>query len=214
MYAALKPSAAIHGAILLAAICLVGIALSPLRWPWYFLLPLVAYTAIVLAFTPLRRTAPRLAVGRLSGWPLTAAVALSVGASAALTLFHSIAHPDVANLAAGLPVAAFGNLVVAGICFSVANATLEGLIFRGVLWEVAVAEWNVGVALVATSLLFAMGHLHGYPPGPMGVVLAGLFGFAVGLLRIWTGGLGLAIAVHICADATIFSLLCHSGAFD
>ena len=64
-----------------------------------------------------------------------------------------------------------------------------------------------------TGVLFAMGHLHGYPPGPIGTVLAGIFGFAVGLLRLWAGGLGLAIAVHICADATIFSLLCWSGAF-
>jgi len=44
-------------------------------------------------------------------------------------------------------------------------------------------------------------------------VLAGLFGFALGMLRWWTGGLGLAIAVHICADATIFSLLASAGAF-
>jgi membrane protease YdiL (CAAX protease family) len=58
-----------------------------------------------------------------------------------------------------------------------------------------------------------MGHVHGYPPGPIGTVLAGTFGFAVGLLWMWTGGLGLAIVVHICVDATIFSLLCWSGAF-
>jgi uncharacterized protein len=208
MHAALKRSAALHGTIFLTAICVVG--LSPLRWPWYFVLPLLAYAAIVRALPPLRRTAPRLNVGRLSGRPLAAAVALSVAASVGLLVFHVRAHPDVADLAAGLPVAVFGNLVIAGICFSVVNATLEEVIFRGVLWEVAAAEWNVGVALVATSILFAMGHLHGYPPGPIGVVLAGLFGFAVGLLRIWTGGLGLAIAVHVCADATIFTLLCWS----
>jgi membrane protease YdiL (CAAX protease family) len=102
---------------------------------------------------------------------------------------------------------------LAGICFSVINAILEELIFRGLLWEVAAAEWNEGVALVATSVMFGLGHLHGYPPGPLGAVLADIFGLSLGLLRWWTGGLGLAIAVHICADATIFGLLSWSGAF-
>jgi membrane protease YdiL (CAAX protease family) len=69
----------------------------------------------------------------------------------------------------------------------------------------------VGIALAATTVLFALGHLHGYPPGPLGAVLAGIFGLALGLLRLWTGGLGLAIAVHVCVDATIFGLLSCSG---
>ncbi len=105
------------------------------------------------------------------------------------------------------------NLLFAGICFSAANATLEELIFRGLLWEAAAAEWNVGIALAATTILFGVGHLHGYPPGPLGAALAGIFGLALGLLRWWTGGLGLAIAVHVCADATIFGVLSWSGAF-
>ena len=29
----------------------------------------------------------------------------------------------------------FGNLLLAGICFSVVNAAIEELIFRGILWE-------------------------------------------------------------------------------
>ena len=120
--------------------------------------------------------------------------------------------PDVADLAARLPVAAFGNAMLAGICFSVVNATLEELVFRGVLWGIVAAEWNRGFALGATTALFGLGHLHGYPPGPLGEVLAGCFGLAMGLLRWWTDGLGLAIAVHMCADATIFGLLVWSGA--
>ncbi|HEV3415996.1 MAG TPA: CPBP family intramembrane glutamic endopeptidase, partial [Pirellulales bacterium] len=161
----------------------------------------------------LRRTAPRLALGRVDGWPLAAAVALSLATVVALMVFQELVHPDVADLAAGLPVAAFGNLLFAGICFSVANAALEELVFRGILWEVVAAEWNGGVALGATTVVFGLGHLHGYPPWPIGALLAGVFGMALGLLRWWTGGLGLAIAVHVCADATIFSLLSWSGAF-
>jgi membrane protease YdiL (CAAX protease family) len=213
MDAALKQVGAVHGALFLAALAAVRVGLSPLHWPWYFLLPLLAYALIVLAWPRLRRTAPRLALGRVDGWPLAAAVALSLATVVALMVFQELVHPDVADLAAGLPVAAFGNLLFAGICFSVANAALEELVFRGILWEVVAAEWNGGVALGATTVVFGLGHLHGYPPGPIGASLAGVFGLALGLLRWWTGGLGLAIAVHVCADATIFSLLSWSGAF-
>jgi membrane protease YdiL (CAAX protease family) len=211
--AALKQSAALHGTVFLAALGAIAVCLSPLRWPWYLLLPLLAYAGIVLAWPPLRRTAPRLALGRLTGWPLAAAIALVVATSIGLVAFQALAHPNLADLAAGLPVAAFGNLLLAGIGFSVVNAVSEELIFRGLLWEVAAAEWNGSVALAATSAMFGLGHLHGYPPGPLGAVLAGTFGFALGLLRWWTGGLALAIAVHVCADATIFVLLSWSGAF-
>jgi membrane protease YdiL (CAAX protease family) len=177
------------------------------------LLPLLVYAVIVLASPGLRRTAPRFAFGRCSGWPLAAAVALGTATSVALVGCQALARPDVSKLAAGLPAFAVGHLLLAGLCFSVTNAALEELIFRGVLWEVASAEWNVGVALVGTSVMFGLGHLHGYPPGPLGAVLAGLFGLALGLLRLSTRGLGLAIAVHVCADATIFGLVARSEAF-
>jgi membrane protease YdiL (CAAX protease family) len=203
-----KQSAAAHGAVFLLALGAAAICLSPLRWPWYLLLPTTAYLGIVLTWPPLRRTAPRLALGRLWSWPLAAAAALSVTTSVVLVAFQRLADPEVTDLAAKMPVATFGNVLLAGVCFSVVNAVLEELIFRGLLWEVAAAEWNGGVALAATSVMFGLGHLHGYPPGPLGAVLAGVFGLALGLLRWWTGGLGLAIAVHICADATIFGLLC------
>ncbi len=210
MDTAVKQSAAAHGAVFLLALGVVAICLSPLRWPWYLLLPTLAYLGIVLAWPPLRRTAPRLALGRMWGWPLAAAVVLGVTTSVVLIAFQTLAHPEVADLAAKMPVAALGDVLLAGLCFSVLNAVLEELIFRGLLWEVAAAEWNGGVALAATSVMFGLGHLHGYPSGPLGAALAGIFGVALGLLRWWAGGLALAIAVHICADATIFALLCGS----
>jgi membrane protease YdiL (CAAX protease family) len=213
MDAALKQGGAMHGTVFLASLGAVAVVSSPLSWPWYLLLPLLVYAVVVLAWPRMRRTAPRLALGRLAGWPLATAVLVSVASVVVLVVFQALACPEVADLAAGVPVAVFGNLLVAGVCFSVANATFEELIFRGIVWEVAAAEWSGGVALGATSALFGLGHLHGYPPGPLGAVLASLFGLALGVLRWWTGGLGLAIAVHVCADATIFGLLSWSGAF-
>jgi membrane protease YdiL (CAAX protease family) len=204
---------AIHGGLFLAAAVAATLLAPPLPWPWYLLLPLLAYAAVALSSAPLRRTAPLLQVGRMSGAPMAFAALLSAATAAVLVAFHMWARPEVTELAARLPVAAFGSLVLAGVCFSVLNAALEEVVFRGVLWGAIADEWNQAVALVATAIVFALCHVRGYPPEPVGAVLAGVYGLALGLLRWWAGGLGLALACHVCADATIFCLLVWSGAF-
>jgi membrane protease YdiL (CAAX protease family) len=201
---------ALHGALIVAAVMAFWFGLPALSWPWYLLLPLLAYTAVVAAVPYLRRTMPRVVVGPLGGPPLAFAVALGVATSAVLCTFDSLVRPDVSELASRLPVAAFGHWLIAAVCFSVLNAVLEEILFRGLLWGAVADEWNEWVALVVTSILFGFLHLHGYPPGPLGSVLAGLFGLSLGVLRWWTDGLGLAVACHVCADATIFALLFRS----
>src|ERR1700730_14519301 len=108
-----KPSGALHGGLFLAVYGGSAVALTPLLWPWPMLLPLLAYAGITLAVPPLRSTAPRLAIGRLGGAPLMSAVALSLATSGVLVGFHAVVRPDVTDLAARLPVAAFGNVIVA-----------------------------------------------------------------------------------------------------
>jgi membrane protease YdiL (CAAX protease family) len=203
---------AVHGGLFLALVLSVVAFCPALGWPWYLLLPVAGYVCVVLLVPPLRRTFPRLAAGRVDGPGLAGAITLIVLTSAALVAYQVLVHPDVTDLAAKLP-AAFGNLVLAGICFSVVNAVLEELIFRGVLYEAVVAEWGGAVAVAVTGALFGIGHVHGYPPGPLGAVLAGGYGVALGLLRWWSGGLGLSMACHVCADATIFGILASVGAF-
>ena len=100
-----------------------------------------------------------------------------------------------------------GSVVLAGIVFAVTNAVCEELVFRWLLWQAFVEEWNTPIALVVTAGTFGLVHLHGYPPGPIGAVLAASYGVSLGILRWWTGGLGLAIACHVVADATIFAIL-------
>jgi uncharacterized protein len=205
---------AIHGGLFFAAWIAVTVGLPWLLWPWYLALPLLAYGAIVSVIGPLRRTAPKLSVGRMGGWPLLYTAVLALTATGVLVGFQAIMQPELKDLAAKLPVDWFGNLLLAGVCFSVVNAVLEELIFRGVLWEVVSAEWNQGTALAVTTVLFGIGHLQGYPPGPIGAILAGLYGLSLGVLRWLTGGLRLAIACHVGADATIFCILISTEAFE
>ena len=208
------PLGAVHGCLFLAALGAAALIAPPLSWPWYLLLPLLAYGGIVLLFAPLRRTAPTIGIGRVSVAALASAAILSAATTFVLIAFHAWARTDVTELAGRVPVAPFGNLVLAALGFSIFNASLEELAFRGVLWGAIAQEWNSLVALVVTSIFFGVAHLHGYPPGSVGATLAGTYGLALGVLRWWTGGLGLSLACHICADATIFSLIWWSGAWD
>lgn len=203
----------LHGGIFIVILLATAAAFPALAWPWYLLVPLGAYAGIVVAIPPLRRTAPQLRVGRASGLPLVGALLLSAVTVGVLVAFDWLLHPDTSDLAAKIPIEDFDNLILAGICFSIVNAALEEFVFRGVLYEALAEQWGAAAASIAGGAIFGLAHLHGYPPGPLGGVLAAGFGVALGLLRWWTGGLGLAIACHSAADATIFTLLSSAGAF-
>ena len=128
-----------------------------------------------------------------------------------LLVFHATAHPDVQRYRAFLPIEALGSGIVAGGVFAIVNATLEELVFRGVLFDAVQSQWGAWGALIGTAMLFGLGHLHGYPPGLLGACLAALFGSVLGALRLWTGGLLLPIVAHMGADATIYGILVHSA---
>ncbi len=205
--------AAVHGGLFLALLIGLNAAFS-FGWPWYLFFPIFVYGAIVAAVTPLRQTAPVLIVGRIDTIPLLASVVLIAVTAGVLVGFQALVRPDVTGLGLRIPVNWLGNLLLAGLCFSVVNALAEEVIFRGILWEVVAEEWNKWTALGVTSILFGTAHVDGYPPGPTGVVLAGLYGVTLGAMRLWVGGLGLPIACHVCADATIFGILLAEDAFD
>ena len=204
---------AIHGVIFVGVFLVISLCLAGMAWPWFLLIPLLAYYALVAAVPPLRRTVPRLAIGRVDWISGLAGILLIAVTSAALLSYQAFFDPDVSALAARLKVDAFGNLILAGVCFSLVNALLEEWIFRGVLYEAVAAEWGATIAIGATALLFGLGHRQGYPPGPVGVILAAGYGVALGLLRWGAGGLGVATACHVTADATIFAILTSNGAF-
>ena len=211
MQVAQKRAGPVHALLMFGALALVVSGVLAVPWPLYLLLPLAIYAAIVIAVPSLRVTAPSLALGRMCGPAIAFAIAVCVATSGVLVAFHMLARPDLSGAAIRLPLTSPVVLILVGACFSIVNAVLEELIFRGILWEVVAAEWNARVALVVTAFLFGAFHLHGYPSGLLGMLLASMYGLALGLLRWWTGGLGLAIACHICADATIFGLLVWSG---
>ena len=79
------------------------------------------------------------------------------------------------------------------------------------LFDFVASLWGSVVAVVVSAAFFGYGHMQGYPPGPAGAVLAGIFGLAIGWLRVVASGIGLPFLVHVAADMTVFILLVRSG---
>jgi membrane protease YdiL (CAAX protease family) len=182
------------------------------RWPWVWLVPFVGYFALIGSVPPLRRSMNWLHAGALSSASVAVTIVIMVLTVSALILFNVTVRPDLRDYRAALPFGALGGVVMAGVIFTLVNATLEELVFRGVLFDALQSQWGSWVTLTTTALLFGLGHLRGYPSGFLGSCMAVLFGFAMGVLRLWTGGLALPIVAHMAADATIYGILVHSGA--
>jgi len=205
---------AVHGGIFLAALAIGGLVPGLATWPLYLLVPITSYLVLVICVPPLRRSFPGFPLGRLNGLTTLAGVVLIIVSSAVLIGYHLTVAPDVRPLAERLPFGSWDSLILAAICFSVGNAVLEEIAFRGVLYDALDSEWGWPSAVMVTSVMFGLVHQGGYPSGSLGMVLAGLYGLALGLLRWCSGGLLMPALCHVWADATIFGILVHAGAFE
>ncbi len=181
------------------------------RWPWYLLVPTMAYALLCGILPPLRRTCVWLAVGRSDWAALTATAGIALLSTLGLVLYQYIMNPDVHALSARLPGTRLGSAILAGACFSVVNAALEEILFRGVIYDALESQWGWQTAAIISGAVFGVFHVAGYPPGPLGALMAGLYGILLGWLRGRTGGLLWPIAAHVVADATIFGILVHAG---
>jgi uncharacterized protein len=197
----------IHGIVFLAMFGLANLTPLARSWPWFWLLPLIGYYVLVAVTPALRHTIGPPRAGSLTFRNVAFALSIAVLSMAALACYQWFMHPDLGELAGLLPVRALGGPVLAGVVFSLVNATLEELIFRGILFDAIDADWGQWAALGLTAVLFGYGHLTGYPPGWPGACLATAYAILLGLLRIASGGLLLPSAAHVVADATIYVIL-------
>jgi membrane protease YdiL (CAAX protease family) len=202
---------ALHGIACFAL--LVGATFVPVFriWPWLWIAPLAAYFLLVALLPPLRRTFSGWSFGRVTPRAVLAAFGIAIVSCAALFLFEWWRHPDLHAYAAALPGLHGTGLIFAEIVFAILNAFLEELLFRGIFFDAIESQTGTAMAVVITAALFGYGHMHGYPPGPIGAVLAGAYGLMLGWLRVFTGGLGLPVLTHITADATIFVIVIRAG---
>jgi len=195
---------ALHGGLLLVLLPLPLAVPALAQWPWHFLAPLLAYGVLVAIVPPLRRSLHWLSCGRLDAPVLLTTAGVILLTSTVLVLFEKLFQPDLQALRAHLPA---GNVLLIGGLFVLLNAAMEEALFRGVLLDALESQLTPGAALLAQAVVFGLAHYQGFPEGPVGVVLAAIYGLILGALRTWAGGLAAPYLAHVAADATIFAII-------
>jgi membrane protease YdiL (CAAX protease family) len=181
-------------------------------WPLPPLLAALGYVAAIARVPALGGRPSWLRVGQLDRgvWRW---IGGSVGVSAlALVVWFALAKPDygalVGTLFPRLPV----PLLFAGVVgFSLVNAALEELIYRGVLLGALDAALGGGVLpVVLQAVAFGIVHIAGFPRGLAGVGLATIYGLLMGAVRRRARGMLGPWLAHVATDIVIGSILLHA----
>ena len=131
-----------------------------------------------------------------------------ITSSSALLLWYFIADPDISDLQNSFPKSGLFMLIIYGILFSVFNSIWEEFIIKGILWDgLERLTLNFIVLNTIQAVLFGVLHKNGFPRGLTGAILAGVYGFLIGIIRRKSKGLLAPCITHAFADATIFVIL-------
>src|SRR6266481_311265 len=200
----------VHRGILLWSLTLFSVIPGTHRWPWVFLVPVLLYWALVQSFRPLRLTVGWLRMGHPTLPMWIAAATVAVGSAVSLLLWFKLARPDVMSLAGLIPMWAPARLVLLGVGFALFNATWEEMIWRGVVFDALErTRLPTGTVVLMQAVSFGVIHLHGFPSGSVGILLASAYGAVLGVLRAQTGGLLVPFVTHAVTDCSIFEILLY-----
>ncbi len=136
------------------------------------------------------------------------AAGFTVLAGLALVVWHQIVRPDLRDLLETfVPNAPLGVLLVGGVLFAMLTAAVEEAAYRGVLQQALGAAFGPAVALVGQALAFGALHIHGFPRGMLGIVLATIYGLMMGILRLRARGMLVPWVAHTATDVTIVTIV-------
>ncbi|PYJ73261.1 MAG: hypothetical protein DME75_01995 [Verrucomicrobia bacterium] len=115
---------------------------------------------------------------------------------------------DVKWQAGLIPMWSPARLVLLGVGFALFNAALEEMIWRGVVFDALERTRLPTVPVVLMQAVsFGVAHLHGFPSGSVGILLASVYGVILGVLRAHTRGLLVPFVTHAVTDFSIFEIL-------
>jgi uncharacterized protein len=148
--------------------------------------------------------------GRSAASSRVLAVITVIGAAAALTAWI-LSEPELGDstlqlvdLARDTPTAVIVAFVVV---FVAVNPLVEEVAYRNVAYEAARLGAPAAAAVVLQAVAFGTLHVVGFPAGIAGVGLSFLYGLMLGIVRMMTGGLRVAVIAHVATNATIVALV-------
>ena len=184
----------------------------PNLWPLTLLLGLGASWALARGRPALAGPWEGLRLGHITRRDLAWGLAFALTSGMALVLWFRVMAPDVSDLLARLPAWPRPALLGLGILFATANGLAEELAFRGVLMGALDRSLGRRWSLVLQAVIFGLMHWNGFPRGPVGVVLAAVYGGMMGIIRRRADGLAASWFSHVLTDAVIFAILISQGA--
>lgn len=197
----------LQGVLYLVILSLVSSLPALKTWPLFWLVSLTVHGVLLFSIKPLRQSFPKISFGNYNKKTISLALLISILSIVTLVGFYKVYQPDMSGYKNKLPINALGGVLLMGIIFPIVNAISEELVFRVILFEAIDAQAGKWIAALVTSIIFGYIHMEGYPPGNIGALLAGIYGFSLACLRIQSKGIGLVIIVHIIADITIYCLI-------
>jgi uncharacterized protein len=169
---------------------------------------LCAYAVAVVAYPSLREEGDWLHTGAWGRGAarLTALVGL-VLPLAGVPLWRALEGPELGPGATLLATIPWWALPMVVLTVALTTALVEELTFRGLLLDAAWSAFGQRTALVLQAAVFGLVHAGSVLGGPWGILLSGLYGYALGLLRVRTRGLIAPFLAHLLADLTLFAWL-------
>lgn len=147
---------------------------------------LAVYALLVAAIRPLRETTRAwLRFGALDGRILGFTLAVSLVSIIGLAAYEALVGPDIVDLRAQLPCASGASLAAFALILCLVNALSEEAVYRGVLLHALESELETPwLAILLQGVAFGAPHAtHGFPRGPIGLVLTSGYGILLGALR-------------------------------
>lgn len=176
---------------------------------YFLIITLIVYYALVSFIKPLRGYKSWLRFGHFDKWTWLFIFVTVLTSSIALVVWFSLTHPDLSKLLALMPEGSILLLIGGAVLFATVNAIVEEFVIRGIMWDALTRlKLSVLVTLIVQAVYFGIMHYEGFPSGPSGMILAGIYGLMLGLIRIQSNGLGAPVVAHIFADLTIYIILC------
>ena len=177
-------------------------------WPLHLLLPISAYLLVVLAEKNLRLSIGWRQKGELNKPIVQGIVGIVAVSAAGLLLWFFLFDPQVGDLKRMIPAWSPAMLILTALGFALINALMEELLWRGVMQDTLMAIFGAaGAAVFIQAVSFGAQHWNGFPRGAAGMVLAGIYGYMLGVLRHYSRGLLAPVIAHIFADLVIFAIM-------
>ncbi|MEL6827116.1 MAG: CPBP family intramembrane glutamic endopeptidase [Pseudomonadota bacterium] len=181
-------------------------------WPLHLAMPLAMMVVIIVMFDndlDKVRGLFRLNISSLRASDVALSGVTILLSLAGLMFWLEVTNSDLTDFRLMILFQSTALLLLSAAIFSVINALLEEVVWRGILLRALIKKSNATVAVVVSAASFGIAHFHGVPNGILGVILSGFYAVLLSLLALRTGGIFAPIVTHIFADIAVFIAVLH-----